>query len=154
FVTGEQTVIHLCEEAGIDAILVVDLPPEEGRSLRRAAADAGIAVIPLVAPTSDADRVEVILREATREPGAKVGFIYLVSMTGVTGAVAPDLAEARRRARDLAERSGWPVVVGFGIDGPERAREVIGPPRSSRFDEAPVSRPVPHGPEGPDGVVV
>lgn len=137
FITGEERVIALADAAGIDAILAVDLPPEEGRDLRRAAAQHGLAVIPLVAPTSDPDRVEVILREGTREPGAKVGFIYYVSMTGITGGATSDLAEARGRAQALAERSGWPVVIGFGIDGPARAREAAGPAG-----------------HGPDGVVV
>lgn len=137
FVTGEERVISLAAEAGVDAMLVVDLPPEEGRDLRRAAAASGIAVIPLVAPTTSPDRAEVILREATREPGATPGFIYYVSMTGITGAAASDLGEAQTRAEILADRSGWPVVIGFGIDGPARAREAVG--SSGR---------------GPDGVVV
>jgi tryptophan synthase alpha chain len=126
FVTGEAKVVALAKEADIDAILAVDLPPEEGRDLRREAARAGLALVPLVTPTSDDARLDVILREAQREPGAPRGFVYYVSMTGITGATTGDLAAARDRAAAIHARSGWPVVVGFGIDGPERAREAAG----------------------------
>jgi tryptophan synthase alpha chain len=138
FVTGEQRVVSLAKDAGMDAILAVDLPPEEGHSLRRAAAGAGLALIPLVAPTSSPARTAVILGEAQREPGALVGFIYYVSMTGTTGKATADLAVARAKAAALGRDSGLPVVVGFGIDSPEKAREAAGAP----------------GAEGPEGVVV
>jgi tryptophan synthase alpha chain len=136
-VTGDEQVIARAKGAGIDALLVVDLPPEEGGSLRAAAARAGIAMVPLVAPTSDEARVDAILGAARKVEGAPPGFLYYVSMTGVTGAGIADLAEARAHAGRLRERSGWPVVIGFGIDGPEAARAAAGA----------------HG-EGPDGVVV
>jgi tryptophan synthase alpha chain len=126
FVTGEEKVVRLAKGAGIDAILAVDLPPEEGRELRRAAAGAGLALIPLVTPTSDDARIDTIVREAQREPGAPIGFIYYVSMTGITGRAASDLAAARERAEAAGRHAGWPVVVGFGIDGPDRAREAAG----------------------------
>jgi tryptophan synthase alpha chain len=137
FVTGEQKVVDLAKAAGVDAILAVDLPPEEGRDLRRAAASAGLSMVPLITPTSDTARAEVILRETQREPGSSVGFIYYVSMTGITGAAAADLEAARSKAEALGQTSGLPVVIGFGIDSPERARQAAG-----------------ERDRGPDGVVV
>jgi tryptophan synthase alpha chain len=136
-ITGEARVIDRAAKAGIDALLVVDLPPEEGAELRAAAAATGIAQVPLVAPTSDEARVGAILDAARSVQGAPPGFLYYVSMTGVTGAGSADLAAARAHAGALRARSGWPVVIGFGIDGPEAARAAAGAPG-----------------EGPDGVVV
>jgi tryptophan synthase alpha chain len=135
-VTGEGKVIERAAHAGIDALLVVDLPPEEGGALRAAAASAGIAMVPLLTPTSDEARAGTIL-EAARASGGPRGFLYYVSMTGVTGAGAGDLASARTHASALGARSGWPVLVGFGVDGPATARAVAGAAG-----------------EGPDGVVV
>ncbi len=124
-VTGEALVVERAAHAGIDALLVVDLPPEEGAGLRAAAAKAGIAMVPLLTPTSDDARAGAILA-ATRSFGGPPGFLYYVSMTGVTGAGAADLTAARDHAAALRARSGWPVLVGFGIDGPEAARAAAG----------------------------
>ena len=135
-VSGEASVIERARAAGVDALLLVDLPPEEGSELRAAAAAAGLAIVPLVAPTSDEARADTIVG-AVRAAGGPQGFLYYVSMTGVTGAGSADLAAARAHASALRARSGWPVLVGFGIDGPEAARAAAGP----------------RG-EGPDGVVV
>lgn len=127
-ITGEARTVALAEAAGIDALLVVDLPPEEAAPLRRAAAAAGLALIPLIAPTSDPARVDVILAAASSEPGAPLGFLYYVSMTGVTGAGATGLTAASAQAEALRLRSSWPVLVGFGVDGPAAAREAAGAP--------------------------
>lgn len=114
---GEESLPAAAAAAGVDGLLVVDLPPEEGAVLRRAAEREQLAFVPLVAPTSGPEREERILQ------GAR-GFIYYVSVTGVTGSDAAPLEEAGRQARALQERSGLPVAVGFGIDGPEKARTV------------------------------
>jgi tryptophan synthase alpha chain len=135
-ITGEEQVVARARAAGVDALLVVDLPPEEGASLRAAAARAGIAMVPLLAPTSDDARADTIVG-AAKAAGGPPGFLYYVSMTGVTGAGAADFAAAQAHAGALRARSGWPVVIGFGIDGPETARAAAGRPG-----------------EGPDGVVV
>jgi tryptophan synthase alpha chain len=127
-ITGEEKVIERAKAAGVDALLVVDLPPEEGGSLRAAAAKAGIALVPLVTPTSDDTRAGAILAAARSVPGAPQGFLYYVSMTGVTGAGSADFAAAQAHAGKLRARSGWPVVVGFGIDGPDAARAAAGKP--------------------------
>jgi tryptophan synthase alpha chain len=133
---GEAEIVSRARSAGIDALLVVDLPPEEGGDLRAHAAAAGLALVPLVAPTSDDARADAIVG-AVRGSNAPQGFLYYVSMTGVTGASTADLAAARAHAGKLRARFGWPVLVGFGIDGPDAARSAAGAPG-----------------DGPDGVVV
>ncbi len=120
-VTGEARVVSLAAAAGVDALLVVDLPPDEGPELRAAAAAAGLAVVPLIAPTTGAARAERIL--GARPAGTPRGFAYYVSVTGVTGSTAAPLADAGAEAAALERRHGLPVVVGFGIDGAARARE-------------------------------
>jgi len=103
--------------AGADGVIVPDLPPEEADELRTALHAYGLALIFLLAPTSDDERVRLVAERAA-------GFIYLVSLTGVTGArdqLPPDLADfvARvRRATDL------PLAVGFGISRPDQAAMV------------------------------
>jgi tryptophan synthase alpha chain len=103
--------------AGVDGLLLVDLPPEEGAELRSGAARAGLSIVPLVAPTTGREREPRVLAGAT-------GFIYYVSVTGVTGSAQAPLAQAGRDAAALQARAGLPVVVGFGIRTPEQAREV------------------------------
>lgn len=132
FVLGERRTVLEAKKAGVDALLVVDLPPEEGAELRDEAERQGVAIIPLLTPTSGADRVKAATARAS-------GFVYYVSVTGVTGAASESpLRAAAKRASQLREASGLPVVVGFGIDGPAKARLAAG------LDEG----------EGPDGVVV
>lgn len=105
---GEETLCERAAKAGIDGLLVVDLPMEEAKPLRDAAAAEGLDWVPLVAPTSGTERGEQIATTAT-------GFVYYVSMTGVTGSKATDLASAAERAAELQEATHKPVAVGFGI---------------------------------------
>lgn len=112
---GEERVSAAARDAGADAFLVVDLPPEEGAVLRRSAKEAGLAIVPLLAPTSDREREERAFSGAS-------GFVYYVSLTGVTGAAGVSMDEASRRANELRERAKLPVVVGFGIDSSDKAR--------------------------------
>jgi tryptophan synthase alpha chain len=114
---GEERTVTEAVRVGADALLIVDLPPEEGAVLRAAAERHAIAIVPLLAPTSDAEREARALARAR-------GFIYYVSLTGVTGAASAPLAEAGARAAALRSRSRLPVVVGFGIDSPEKAKSV------------------------------
>jgi len=114
---GEERLPKAMTEAGVDGILVVDLPPDEGDEFRQAAAAEKLAVVPLLAPTSGSEREDAILQRAS-------GFIYYVSVTGVTGNVSAPLEEAGRHATELTARSGLPVVVGFGIDSVDKARQV------------------------------
>ena len=117
FAYGEAELVQAASDIGIDALLVVDLPPEEGPVLRARAAAAKLCMVPLLAPTSDAERERAAF-------GVASGFIYYVSMTGVTGSRSVDAAEAGQAARALMARSPLPVVVGFGIDSADAARRV------------------------------
>jgi len=103
--------------AGVDGLLVVDLPPEEADELWRPARAAGLDVIFLLAPTSDDRRVRAVLRKAS-------GFVYFVSMTGITGSKAIDTAEVRRLVEDLRASCVLPIGVGFGITTPAEAAVV------------------------------
>jgi tryptophan synthase alpha chain len=94
--------------AGVDGILVVDLPPDEADELWRPARREGIDVIFLLAPTSDRTRIRAVLEKAS-------GFVYFVSMTGVTGARAIDAPDVRRMVEDLKARCSLPIGVGFGV---------------------------------------
>jgi len=126
FVVGEARVASMASDAGIDAMLVVDLPPEEAGALRDACASHGMGLVPLVTPTSDAARMELIRRLSVAPPGAPRGFVYAVSMTGVTGGVLADMAAMGRSAELIRATFGMPVVVGFGIDGGASARMAAG----------------------------
>lgn len=105
-------------EAGADGLIVPDLPPEESAELAQTCAAAGLALISFAAPTSNADRLKAIAQTAT-------GFVYIVSVAGVTGArdQLPDgLRDYVLRVKDAAQAT--PVVVGFGISSPAQVREV------------------------------
>jgi tryptophan synthase alpha chain len=103
--------------AGVDGLLVVDLPPEEADELWKPARAAGLDVIFLLAPTSDEARVRAVLRKAS-------GFLYYVSMTGLTGSKAIDSADVQRMVEDLRRSCRLPIGVGFGITTPGEAAAV------------------------------
>jgi tryptophan synthase alpha chain len=105
---GEDALCRDAAAAGIDALLVVDLPPEEIASLRTAANQAGLALVPLIAPTSSQPRIDLAASVAD-------SFLYYVSLTGVTGAASANFAEAGKRAQQIKERTKKPVVIGFGV---------------------------------------
>ena len=147
-VHGERRTVLDAKAAGIDGMLVVDLPPEEGADLRDAADEAGIAVVPLLTPTSGPARVAVAARRAR-------GFLYYVSVTGVTGKAGDDaLAGAAQDAARLRETMRLPVVVGFGIDGPRKARIAIGRNAIGGNGHAAASESHAGEGEGADGIVV
>ena len=102
-------------ESGVDGVIIPDLPPEEAGPLAREARATGLDLIYLVAPTSPPDRIRMIARRSS-------GFIYAVSLTGVTGARAelpPELTGYLRELRSVTTKS---VCVGFGISTPEHVR--------------------------------
>jgi tryptophan synthase alpha chain len=104
-------------ESGVDGVMVVDLPPEESGPLRAEAHAAGLDLIHLVAPTSTPDRMRKIAR-------ASSGFLYMVSLTGVTGARAELPAELQQNLRALRAITTTPICVGFGIGTPGQAAAV------------------------------
>ena len=103
--------------AGVDGILVVDLPPEEADELRRFTDQAELAFVTLIAPTTDPRRAEKILRGA-------MGFVYYISVTGVTGTAVPRPDEVRQDVKRLREMTALPIAVGFGISTPEQASTI------------------------------
>jgi tryptophan synthase alpha chain len=114
---GLKAFCRTAVEAGIDGAIVADVPPEEAEPLRAEAVPAGLDVIHLVAPTSTPERMRKIAC-------ASRGFIYVVSLTGVTGeraALAPELSQQLRALRAITTK---PVCVGFGISTPAQAAEV------------------------------
>ncbi len=119
FVRGEARSAREAAESGVDALLVVDLPIEEGGTLRDAARAHRIGLVPLLTPTSRADRVSAV-RDAAHL--GTVPFVYYVSVTGVTGAGEIDATAASNRAARLRDELRLPVVVGFGIDSREKAQ--------------------------------
>ncbi len=111
---------RLCADAaraGIDGLLVVDLPPEEAAELARPARAAGLDIIYLLAPTTPVERTRMIARSAS-------GFLYYVSVTGVTGARAILPADLESNVRALRDVTALPIGVGFGISTPSHAQDV------------------------------
>lgn len=106
-------------DAGIDGLLLVDLPPEEAGELQPSLREAGIDLITLLAPTTGGERM-------TRLAEAAEGFLYFVSMTGVTGSQQVDAASIREVVSGLRTSSRVPVAVGFGVTTPEAARDIAG----------------------------
>lgn len=104
-------------KAGVDGILVVDLPPEEAEELRCHTDPLGLDFISLIAPTTGLERAKRIAEHAT-------GFLYYISVTGVTGTKRPQIEEVARELAGLRELTDLPIVVGFGISTPEQAREI------------------------------
>ncbi|MBI3070669.1 MAG: tryptophan synthase subunit alpha [Deltaproteobacteria bacterium] len=103
--------------AGVDAVLVVDLPPEEAADLDAASAARALSRVYLVAPTTPPARIRRIARAST-------GFIYFVSMTGITGANLGGLEPVERGVAQIRKVSLLPVAVGFGVATPDEAARV------------------------------
>lgn len=117
FTMGGGTFAKRAAAAGVDGLLVVDLPAEEAMELRRETDPAGIDFISLVAPTTSGDRVRKIMKTAS-------GFIYYISVTGVTGTRGPEMDETRKNVAVIRALTKLPVVVGFGVSTPEQARRI------------------------------
>jgi tryptophan synthase alpha chain len=114
---GLKSFCQSCVSSGIDGLIVPDLPPEEGNELETIIGENGLDLVYLLAPTSTDDRI-ITVNERSK------GFIYMVSLTGVTGArdtLPPELEDFVHRAR---QKSTQPLCVGFGIATPEHARRV------------------------------
>ncbi len=101
--------------AGVDGLIVVDLPPEADDELCIPAAQAGLNFIRLATPTTDAKRLPTVLRNTS-------GFLYYVSITGITGAAAPDVNSVHTQVRRIKAATALPVAVGFGVKTPDQAK--------------------------------
>ena len=116
---GLDAFCRKCAEAGVSGLIVPDLPPEEGREMEAVTQKSKLDLIYLLAPTSNADRIKLVAERSQ-------GFIYLVSVTGVTGARdrLPDNLEAFTiRVRKVTRK---PLCIGFGISTTEQARQIAG----------------------------
>ncbi len=114
FIYGNEKFAIRAKEAGVDGILVVDLPPEESGELRKYTDKSGIDFISLITPTSDDDRIKKISEEAS-------GFIYYISVMGVTGTKKPEIVDVKRDVERIRKITSLPVGVGFGISTPQQA---------------------------------
>jgi tryptophan synthase alpha chain len=112
---GVEAFARDCERAGVDALIVPDLLPEEAGEIAPALAARGVRTVFLLAPTSGPERIERAARAAS-------GFLYFVSVTGVTGARRSAPAEIGPMVAAVRERSPVPVVIGFGVSSPDQAR--------------------------------
>ena len=105
--------------AGIDGLIVVDLPPEEDDELCIPAQKAGINFIRLATPTTDAKRLPKVLQNTS-------GFVYYVSITGITGAAAAQAVDVAPEVARIKAATDLPIIVGFGITTPDTARAIAG----------------------------
>ena len=104
-------------DAGIDGLIVVDLPPEMDEELCIPAIKAGVNFIRLATPTTDDKRLPKVLQNTS-------GFVYYVSMTGITGAALPDTSEVASAVARIKAHTNLPVCVGFGVKTPEQAKAI------------------------------
>ncbi|MBL9051151.1 MAG: tryptophan synthase subunit alpha [Tabrizicola sp.] len=114
---GVERFLKDATEAGIDGLIVVDLPPEEDDELCIPAQTAGLNFIRLATPTTDDKRLPKVLQNTS-------GFVYYVSVTGITGAAAAQAAEVGPEVARIKRSTDLPIVVGFGINSPEAARTI------------------------------
>jgi tryptophan synthase alpha chain len=123
---GVEQFLTDAKSAGVDGLIVVDLPPEEDTELCLPALKAGFNFIRLATPTTDDKRLPAVLANTS-------GFVYYVSVTGITGSAAPDTGKVAEAVKRIKRRTELPVCVGFGVRTAEQARAIA---------------------EGADGVVV
>jgi tryptophan synthase alpha chain len=126
YIYGKDRFLADAKAAGVDGLIIVDLPPEEDEELCLPALKAGLNFIRLATPTTDEKRLPTVLNNTS-------GFVYYVSITGITGAAAPDAAKVTAAVSRIKGHTKLPVAVGFGVRTTEQARAIA---------------------EGADGVVV
>lgn len=117
FNRGVDQFLADAKEAGIDGLIVVDLPPEEDEELCIPAQQAGLNFIRLATPTTDDKRLPKVLQNTS-------GFVYYVSITGITGAAAAQATDVAPEVARIKAKTDLPVIVGFGIRSPETSRSI------------------------------
>lgn len=117
YVYGVDRFLADAKEAGVDGLIVVDLPPEEDDELCLPALKAGLAFIRLATPTTDGKRLPTVLANTA-------GFVYYVSITGITGAATPDFGKVASAVERIKQHTPLPVVVGFGVKSGAHAAAV------------------------------
>jgi tryptophan synthase alpha chain len=117
YIYGVDRFLVDAKAAGVDGLIVVDLPPEEDEELCLPALKAGLNFIRLATPTTDDKRLPAVLNNTS-------GFVYYVSITGITGAAAPDAAKVSTAVTRIKRHTKLPVAVGFGVRTAEQARAI------------------------------
>ncbi|KQT43076.1 tryptophan synthase subunit alpha [Aureimonas sp. Leaf454] len=117
YVYGVERFVAAALEAGVDGLIVVDLPPEMDDELCLPALEKGLAFVRLATPTTDDKRLPAVLKNTS-------GFVYYVSITGITGAAAPDAGKVGVAVQRIKRHTDLPVCVGFGVRTPEQAHEI------------------------------
>jgi len=117
FSRGVDTFLADAKAAGIDGLIVVDLPPEEDDELCIPAQAAGLNFIRLATPTTDDKRLPKVLQNTS-------GFVYYVSITGITGAAEAEATNVGPEVARIKSATDLPVIVGFGINSPEKSRAI------------------------------
>ena len=117
YIYGNERFLEDARTAGVDGLIIVDLPPEEDRELCLPALDAGLNFIRLATPTTDDIRLEKVLTNTS-------GFVYYVSITGITGTAKPDPQAVSDRISKIKAKTDLPIAVGFGVKTPDQARAI------------------------------
>jgi tryptophan synthase alpha chain len=117
YIYGNDRFLADAKAAGVDGLIIVDLPPEEDDELCLPTMKAGLNFIRLATPTTDDKRLPAVLKNTS-------GFVYYVSITGITGAAAPDAAKVGAAVTRIKRHTKLPVSVGFGVRTPEQARSI------------------------------
>ncbi len=117
YVYGVERFLVDAKAAGVDGLIVVDLPPEEDAELCLPALKAGLNFVRLATPTTDDKRLPAVLRNTS-------GFVYYVSITGITGAATPDYSKVAEAVARIKGHTSLPVAVGFGVKNAQSAAEI------------------------------
>ncbi len=117
YIYGVDKFLKDAKEAGVDGLIVVDLPPEEDEELCIPAMKAGLAFVRLATPTTDDKRLPAVLKNTS-------GFVYYVSITGITGAATPNASNVSAAVARIKKHTKLPVAVGFGVKTAENARGI------------------------------
>jgi tryptophan synthase alpha chain len=117
YIYGVDRFLTDAKAAGVDGLIVVDLPPEEDEELCLPALKAGLNFIRLATPTTDDKRLPAVLKNTS-------GFVYYVSITGITGAAAPDAGKVGAAVERIKKHTQLPVAVGFGVRDAARAKAI------------------------------
>jgi len=117
YIYGSKRFLADAKQAGVDGLIIVDLPPEEDRELCLPALDAGLNFIRLATPTTDEKRLPTVLTNTS-------GFVYYVSVLGITGTKAPDVSNVSEAVAKIKAHTELPVAVGFGVRTAEQAGSI------------------------------
>ena len=117
YVYGREKFLQDAKACGVDGLIIVDLPPEEDEELCLPALRLGVDFIRLIAPTTDDNRIKMILKNMS-------GFVYYISITGITGSTSPDNHVVSEAITRIRQQTSLPVAVGFGINTPQQAQTI------------------------------